>query len=84
MTKKSEFDFTLNDIIFQGIYDRNIKTSTKLLYAVFTTPDNSIGGSALCAFSLQGLEAAFNGRFKEQGSSNQNWLAVEPHKVWTQ
>ena len=26
---------------------------TTLVYAVFTTPDNSVGGNAICAFKLE-------------------------------
>ena len=33
---------------------------------VFTTPDNSIPGSAVCRFSLQDINDAFTGDFKDQ------------------
>ena len=35
----------------------------------------------MCAFSVDDMNAAFAGLFKEQRSSSENWLAVEPHKV---
>ncbi|XP_028296742.1 semaphorin-6D-like [Gouania willdenowi] len=44
--------------------------------AVFTTQENSIPGSAVCSFFMEDLEAVFNGRFKEQRSSDWSWSAV--------
>ena len=52
-----------------------------IVYATFTTAPNSISGSAVCAFRLKDISAAFQGQFKEQRSSSENWLAVEHHKV---
>ena len=52
-----------------------------VLYATFTTPSNSIGGSAVCAFSLRDIADAFSGRFKEQRDMNANWQTVPEHKV---
>lgn len=57
------------------------KSGKKMLYAVFTTPDNSIGGSAVCAFTLDAIMESFEGAFKEQSSMNSNWLRVPPSKV---
>ncbi|KAL1461639.1 hypothetical protein WDU94_013513 [Cyamophila willieti] len=37
-----------------------------LLYATFTTPHNSIPGSAVCAFNLTSINEAFRGDFKYQ------------------
>lgn len=48
-----------------------------VIYAVFQTPENSIPGSAVCAFDFDDIEAAFNGRFKGQKDSNSNWMAVD-------
>lgn len=48
-----------------------------VIYAVFQTPDNSIPGSAVCAFDFDDIEAAFNGRFKGQKDSNSNWMPVD-------
>ena len=39
----------------------------RLVYAVFTTPRNSISASAICAFRLRDLLDTFEGAFKEQG-----------------
>lgn len=55
--------------------------SEQLIYGVFNTPVNSIGGSAICAFSLRSIIATFNGPFKEQENMNSNWLPVAKSKV---
>ena len=52
-----------------------------VVYGVFRTPPNSISGSAVCAFRLRDVSRVFDGQFKEQRSTSENWLAVEPHKV---
>ena len=59
----------------------NFYLSLQLIYATFTTPPNSIGGSAVCAFRLRDISDAFAGRFKEQRSMSANWLPVDQHKV---
>jgi semaphorin 6 len=46
------------------------------VYAVFTTPRNSIGGNAICAFRIRDLMDTFEGAFKEQETANSNWLPV--------
>lgn len=56
-------------------------TSAQLIYGTFTTPSNSISGSAVCAFSLQDISDAFEGNFKEQVAINGNWLPVNTAKV---
>ncbi|XP_054278176.1 semaphorin-1A-like isoform X1 [Macrosteles quadrilineatus] len=53
----------------------------ELVYGVFTTPVNSIGGSAVCAFSMRDMMRTFDGEFKEQATMNANWLRVSPSKV---
>ncbi|KAK7590702.1 hypothetical protein V9T40_002315 [Parthenolecanium corni] len=53
----------------------------QLIYGVFNTPVNSIGGSAICAFSLRSVIAIFNGPFKEQEHMNSNWLPVAKSKL---
>lgn len=54
----------------------------KIIYGVFTTPSNSIGGSTVCAFSLDDIMDTFdNGNFKGQENMNSNWLRVQPSKV---
>ena len=53
----------------------------KLVYGVFSTPVNSISGSAVCAFSMNDVMRSFEGQFKEQETMNSNWLSVPPQKV---
>ena len=62
----------------QGNYGDEIDT---VIYGVFRTAPNSISGSAVCAFRLRDISAVFEGQFKEQRSTSDNWLAVEHHKV---
>lgn len=51
------------------------------MYAVFTTPQNAIGGSAVCAFAMRDIIDAFDGPFKGQETMNSNWLPLEKEKV---
>lgn len=53
----------------------------QLIYGVFTTPVNSIGGSAVCAFSMADVLQVFQGAFKKQENINSNWLRVLPEEV---
>ncbi|KAG9345308.1 hypothetical protein JZ751_009854 [Albula glossodonta] len=48
---------------------------------VFTTQANSITGSAVCAFYMDDIEKAFNGKFKEQKSSELAWTPVPEEQV---
>jgi len=57
--------------------------SVEMIYAVFTTPENSIGASAVCAFSLPDIFKAFDGPFKGQTSEEANWLPVPSANVPT-
>ena len=60
----------------------NLQQSDKLIYAVFTTPENSISGSAICAFRLSDLAVAFEeGPFKDQSNPDANWLPLGPSQV---
>ena len=68
----------MNDMQVSGTYGDQEET---VLYGVFNTPPNSIGGSAVCSFRLADISAAFEGQFKEQRNTGDNWLAVDPHRV---
>nr|XP_046909276.1 semaphorin-5A-like isoform X1 [Dermatophagoides farinae]XP_046909278.1 semaphorin-5A-like isoform X1 [Dermatophagoides farinae] len=46
---------------------------TPTLYAIFNTPQNSIHGSAVCAFTMDSVLEAFRGPFKYQPSSSHLW-----------
>ncbi|KAL4646750.1 semaphorin-6D-like isoform X1 [Arapaima gigas] len=48
---------------------------------VFTTQVNSITGSAVCAFYMDDIEKSFNGKFKEQKSSESVWTPVPEEQV---
>lgn len=50
-------------------------------YAVFTTLQNGLTGSAICVFTTADVHTAFFGRFKEQASSSSTWLPVLSSKV---
>ncbi|CAB0035211.1 unnamed protein product [Trichogramma brassicae] len=78
-----DYPFYFNEIqstsdVTEGHY---IDGHTQLIYGVFTTPVNSIGGSAVCAFSMSDILQVFQGAFKEQETINSNWLRVMPDKV---
>ncbi|KAL1022950.1 hypothetical protein UPYG_G00034620 [Umbra pygmaea] len=47
-----------------------------IILGVFSTPANSIPGSAVCAFDMEQLARAFDGRFKEQKSPESIWTPV--------
>lgn len=64
--------------MIEGTYGGN---HSQLMYGVFTTPVNSISGSAVCAFSLKDINRAFESSFKSQSVNNANWLPVPPNKV---
>ena len=49
---------------------------SKLVYGVFTTPENAIGGYTICAFQFQDILDTCEGPFKEQETANYNWLPV--------
>jgi len=65
--------------IVEGSYKDGQKT--KIIYGVFTTPENAIGGNAICAFQISDVLDTFEGPFKEQETANSNWLPVRDMKV---
>ncbi|GBP13841.1 Semaphorin-1A [Eumeta japonica] len=78
-----DFPFYFNEIqstteLIEGVYGG---LSAQLIYGTFTTPPNSISGSAVCAFSMQDIADTFEGTFKEQSAINSNWLPVNSAKV---
>lgn len=53
-----------------------------VVYGVFTTPDNSIAGSAICAFKLSEITDSFEeGPFKNQETVNSNWLPMSKSQI---
>ena len=65
--------------IIEGSYKNGEKT--KIVYGLFTTPENAIGGNAICAFQISDVLDTFEGPFKEQETANSNWLPVRDMKV---
>lgn len=67
-----DYPFYFNEV--QGtVYSYQDNT----LYATFTTPENSIHGSAVCAFNLTSIDAAFAGQFKHQDTPTSTWERKE-------
>lgn len=50
-------------------------------YGTFTTSTNGLMGSAICSFTLDDIQSAFSGKFKEQASSSSAWLPVLTSRV---
>lgn len=50
-------------------------------YGTFTTSTNGLMGSAICSFTLNDIQTAFTGKFKEQASSSSAWLPVLSSRV---
>lgn len=56
----------------------------QLIYGVFTTNENALTGSAVCAYSMREIERVFReSAFKGQynGDSNGNWLPIPASKT---
>ena len=47
--------------VVEGTYGHRTE---RLIYGVFTTPENSIYGSAICAFRIQDVMDSFDAAFK--------------------
>ncbi|KOB74084.1 Semaphorin-1A [Operophtera brumata] len=82
-----EYPFYFDEIqattdLINGIYGSG-GSRNDIVYAVFTTPQNAIGGSAVCAFAMRDILDAFEGTFKGQESMNSNWLPLEKEKIPT-
>uniref|UniRef100_A0A2A4JYC6 Sema domain-containing protein n=1 Tax=Heliothis virescens TaxID=7102 RepID=A0A2A4JYC6_HELVI len=80
-----EYPFYFDEIqatteLINGMYGKS-SSKNDIIYAVFTTPQNAIGGSAVCAFAMRDIIDAFEGSFKGQESMNSNWLPLEKEKI---
>ncbi|XP_050313585.1 semaphorin-1A-like [Anthonomus grandis grandis] len=78
-----EYPFYFDEIqstsqIIDGTYG---ETRTKIIYGALTTPDNAIGGSAICLFQMSDIQKVFSGPFKHQETINSNWLPVPEIQV---
>ncbi|XP_023672936.1 semaphorin-6D-like isoform X2 [Paramormyrops kingsleyae] len=67
--------------VMQSVTDIIDINGTPSVVGVFTTQLNSIPGSAVCAFSMEDIEKAFRGRFKEQKTPDSVWTAVPEEKL---
>ncbi|CAK1593965.1 unnamed protein product [Parnassius mnemosyne] len=52
----------------------------KILVATFTTPTNSIAGSAVCIYNMSDINAAFDGPYKVQDSPTSIWEPRSPSR----
>lgn len=67
--------------ILQAVTDVIHINGRDVVMATFSTPYNSIPGSAVCAYDMADIAAAFTGRFKEQKSPDSTWTPVPEEKV---
>lgn len=58
---------------FDEIQSSTFLREENLVYATFTTPINSIAGSAICAFNMTAINEAFSGPFKHQKDILSTW-----------
>lgn len=79
-----EYPFYFDEIqstseIINGTYgDSGTKN---IIYGTLTTPNNAIGGSAICVYSMDDILRSFEGNFKQQENINSNWLPVPENMV---
>ncbi|MGH0177714.1 UNVERIFIED_CONTAM: hypothetical protein FKN15_076048 [Acipenser sinensis] len=67
--------------ILQAVTDVLRINGRDVVMATFSTPYNSIPGSAVCAYDMEDVANAFTGRFKEQKSPDSTWTPVPEEKV---
>lgn len=77
-----DYPFYFNEIQSTTGFFRD-DTDNRIFYGVFTTPGNSILGSAICRFSVDDMEHSFEGNFKNQESLTSNWLPMSTNQVPT-
>ncbi|XP_078252437.1 semaphorin-6A isoform X4 [Rhinoraja longicauda] len=67
--------------ILQSVTDVVRINGRDVILATFSTPYNSIPGSAVCAYDMEDIATVFTGRFKEQKSSDSTWTPVPEDRV---
>ncbi|XP_051508610.1 semaphorin-6A-like isoform X1 [Myxocyprinus asiaticus] len=67
--------------ILQAVTDVIHINGHDVVMATFSTPYNSIPGSAVCVYDMTDIATAFTGRFKEQKSADSTWTPVSEEKV---
>ncbi|RUS82099.1 hypothetical protein EGW08_010144 [Elysia chlorotica] len=68
---------------FDELQSTYFSREENLIYALFTTPANSIPGSAVCVYNISSLMKAFEGPFKHQKSHEHAWLRQDTPRVHT-
>ncbi|XP_029797422.1 semaphorin-6A isoform X4 [Suricata suricatta] len=67
--------------ILQAVTDVIHINGRDVVLATFSTPYNSIPGSAVCAYDMLDIANVFTGRFKEQKSPDSTWTPVPDERV---
>ncbi|XP_039222933.1 semaphorin-6A isoform X4 [Crotalus tigris] len=67
--------------ILQAVTDVTDVNGRDIVLATFSTPYNSIPGSAVCAYDILDIASVFTGRFKEQKSPDSIWTPVPEERV---
>ncbi|CAN9513082.1 unnamed protein product [Ophioblennius macclurei] len=67
--------------ILQAVTDVIHINGRDVVMATFSTPYNSIPGSAVCAYDMAEVANTFTGRFKEQKSPDSTWTPFPEEKV---
>uniref|UniRef100_A0A2K6UH79 Semaphorin-6A n=1 Tax=Saimiri boliviensis boliviensis TaxID=39432 RepID=A0A2K6UH79_SAIBB len=67
--------------ILQAVTDVIHINGRDVVLATFSTPYNSIPGSAVCAYDMLDIASVFTGRFKEQKSPDSTWTPVPDERV---
>ncbi|XP_060233280.1 semaphorin-6A isoform X3 [Meriones unguiculatus] len=67
--------------ILQAVTDVIRINGRGVVLATFSTPYNSIPGSAVCAYDMLDIANVFTGRFKEQKSPDSTWTPVPDERV---
>uniref|UniRef100_UPI00398F1355 semaphorin-6B n=1 Tax=Pristiophorus japonicus TaxID=55135 RepID=UPI00398F1355 len=67
--------------VLQAVTDIIRINGHTIVLAIFSTPSNSIPGSAICAFDMEQISSIFDGRFKEQKSPESIWTPVPEELV---
>ncbi|XP_054629658.1 semaphorin-6A isoform X3 [Dunckerocampus dactyliophorus] len=67
--------------ILQAVTDVIHINGKDVVMATFSTPYNSIPGSAVCAYDMAEVANTFTGRFKEQKSPDSTWTPFPEEKV---
>ncbi|XP_072284712.1 semaphorin-6C isoform X1 [Pyxicephalus adspersus] len=67
--------------VLQSMSDILTINNRPAVIGVFSTQANSITGSGVCAFYMDDIEKVFNGKFKEQKTTESAWTPIPEDKV---